>query len=333
MLCRLLPALLRFGEEGAPETGRRTTLRYVEHCITRLELDDPAVHHFAVSISLCAGCPLACRALPCLLWQLSEQRAGPLMLWRLHCVRHVTPLRMAAAQPVLSRHAKFGKPCLTGHKGSLGDKPYLTGHQGSPAGQASAHRRQGLQGNWALPSRRTQRNPVPCLALLLMLPTSCSLWQQLTIQPTHSWWACTTQACTVFLDKVSSMPAREASAQISPRCSTSLQVALYTLDSDEAPLLQYLASARDVLGRPLYDPQFALRLARQRGCLRACITLFCDVGMYEVGPTSSHMLTLPAPSRAIWAFAECVKKQAHALAVWVVACGPASSCSVTWGMY
>ena len=65
--------------------------------------------------------------------------------------------------------------------------------------------------------------------------------------------------------------------------SDSLQVALHTLDSDEAPLLQYLASARDVLGRPLYDPQFALRLARQRGCLRACITLFCDVGMYEVG--------------------------------------------------
>ena len=97
----------------------------------------------------------------------------------------------------------------------------------------------------------------------------------------------------VFLDKASQMPASKASSQKPiPHCSDSLQVALYTLNSDEAPLLQYLASARDVLGRPLYDPQFALRLARQRGCLRACITLFCDVGMYEVGPTSSHMFSL-----------------------------------------
>ena len=55
---RLLPALLRFGEEGAPEAGRRTSLRYVEHCITRLEVDDPAVHHFAVSISLFCRLPV-----------------------------------------------------------------------------------------------------------------------------------------------------------------------------------------------------------------------------------------------------------------------------------
>ena len=82
-MCRLLPALLRFGQEGAPEAGRRTALRYVEHCITRLEVDDPAVHHFAVSISPCAGCPAACRDLPCLLWHLTQQRAGLLMLWRL----------------------------------------------------------------------------------------------------------------------------------------------------------------------------------------------------------------------------------------------------------
>ena len=91
------------------------------------------------------------------------------------------------------------------------------------------------------------------------------------------------------------VPARKASTQRFPQGSDSLQVALYTLNADEAPLLQYLASARDVLGRPLYDPQFALRLARQRGCLRACITLFCDVGMYEVGPPKGHMLAARTP--------------------------------------
>ena len=41
-----------------------------------------------------------------------------------------------------------------------------------------------------------------------------------------------------------------------------MQAALYCLEEEEAPLLQYLANARDLLGRPLYDPQTALRLAR-----------------------------------------------------------------------
>ena len=118
-----------------------------------------------------------------------------------------------------------------------------------------------------------------------------------------------------FLTRQFICPHEKPALKPSPHCSDSLQVALYTLSSDEAPLLQYLASARDVLRRPLYDPQFALRLARQRGCLRACITLFCDVGMYEVGPPTGHMLTarMPeSPHPATQACAECVRQQAHA---------------------
>ncbi|KAL4423908.1 hypothetical protein ABPG75_001209 [Micractinium tetrahymenae] len=61
-----------------------------------------------------------------------------------------------------------------------------------------------------------------------------------------------------------------------------LAVALLSLDaSQEQQLLDYLSSARSLIGRPLYDPVHALRLARDRGCLRASVTLFCEVGMYE----------------------------------------------------
>lgn len=61
-----------------------------------------------------------------------------------------------------------------------------------------------------------------------------------------------------------------------------LQAALYCLEEQEGPLLQYLASARDLLGRPLYDPQTALRLARQRNKLQASVQLLCDLNLYEV---------------------------------------------------
>lgn len=61
-----------------------------------------------------------------------------------------------------------------------------------------------------------------------------------------------------------------------------LQAALYCSEKQEGPLLQYLASARDLLGRPLYDPQTALRLARQRNKLQACVQLLCDLNLYEV---------------------------------------------------
>ncbi|KAK9814445.1 hypothetical protein WJX72_006013 [[Myrmecia] bisecta] len=60
-----------------------------------------------------------------------------------------------------------------------------------------------------------------------------------------------------------------------------LAVALISLQNDEAELLEYLNTSRDLLGRPLYDPQFALRLARQRGRLQACVLLFCELAMYE----------------------------------------------------
>ena len=61
-----------------------------------------------------------------------------------------------------------------------------------------------------------------------------------------------------------------------------LQAALYCLEVEEAPLLQYLANARDLLGKPLYDPQTALRLARQRNKLQACVQLLCDLNLFEV---------------------------------------------------
>ncbi|DBA75172.1 hypothetical protein WJX77_011350 [Trebouxia sp. C0004] len=60
-----------------------------------------------------------------------------------------------------------------------------------------------------------------------------------------------------------------------------LAAALYCLEEEEAPLLQYLANARDLLGKPLYDPQTALRLARQRNKLQACVQLLCDLNLYE----------------------------------------------------
>ena len=64
------------------------------------------------------------------------------------------------------------------------------------------------------------------------------------------------------------------------------QAALYCLEEEEAPLLQYIANARDLLGKPLYDPQTALRLARQRNKLQACVQLLCDLNLYEVRASS-----------------------------------------------
>ena len=61
-----------------------------------------------------------------------------------------------------------------------------------------------------------------------------------------------------------------------------LQVALYCGEPEEGPLLQYLASARNPLGRPLYDAQYALRLVRQRDCKHASVALFCELSMFEV---------------------------------------------------
>ena len=57
-----------------------------------------------------------------------------------------------------------------------------------------------------------------------------------------------------------------------------LAVVLHSLAPDEASLLSYLARARDVLGKPLYDVRHALRLATERGKHRACVKLLCGLG-------------------------------------------------------
>ena len=74
-----------------------------------------------------------------------------------------------------------------------------------------------------------------------------------------------------------------------------MQAALYCLEEQEGPLLQYLANARDLLGRPLYDPQTALRLARQRNKLQASVQLLCDLNLYEVG----HMCDVPGKEHVV----------------------------------
>lgn len=63
---------------------------------------------------------------------------------------------------------------------------------------------------------------------------------------------------------------RPAHAGRLARCSSSAAL-------QEPELLEYLASARDLAGRPLYDAVHALRLARDRGRLRASVALFCEV--------------------------------------------------------
>lgn len=44
---RLLPALLRLGEAGAPKQARADALRYVRFCVGRLGSTDAAVHNLA----------------------------------------------------------------------------------------------------------------------------------------------------------------------------------------------------------------------------------------------------------------------------------------------
>lgn len=60
------------------------------------------------------------------------------------------------------------------------------------------------------------------------------------------------------------------------------QVSLYSQERDERELLGYLQGAKDLLGRPLYDAQFALRVARQHGHLHACVQLLCELNLHEV---------------------------------------------------
>jgi hypothetical protein len=52
--------------------------------------------------------------------------------------------------------------------------------------------------------------------------------------------------------------------------------------ADERPLLDFLRRARcRRTGRPLYDPRYALRVARERGRTRATVALMCELGLYD----------------------------------------------------
>lgn len=62
------------------------------------------------------------------------------------------------------------------------------------------------------------------------------------------------------------------------------QVTLFSKDTDERRLLEYLQSAKDSFGKPYYDAQFALRVARQNGRLNACVQLLCELQLHEVSP-------------------------------------------------
>ena len=71
------------------------------------------------------------------------------------------------------------------------------------------------------------------------------------------------------------------------QASCCVQVTLYSQDADEQRLLHYLRTARGTLGSPLYDPQFALQVARQHGKLIACVQLLCELSLHEVGASTS----------------------------------------------
>ncbi len=72
-----------------------------------------------------------------------------------------------------------------------------------------------------------------------------------------------------------------------------MQVSLYSQDPDEQRLLHYLRTARGSLGSPLYDPQFALQVARQHGKLNACVRLLCELNLHEVGARAYSCSVIP----------------------------------------
>lgn len=69
-----------------------------------------------------------------------------------------------------------------------------------------------------------------------------------------------------------------------------VQVALYSSDGDEAALMSYLDSARDLLGNPLYDAQAALQAARRHGLRRASVELLWQLKLYEVWLSTDEIL-------------------------------------------
>lgn len=59
------------------------------------------------------------------------------------------------------------------------------------------------------------------------------------------------------------------------RAVANLAVALLSLEESEDRLLDLLARARNPLGKPLFDPKYALRLAKERNrCVRGGVLLW-----------------------------------------------------------
>ena len=77
-------------------------------------------------------------------------------------------------------------------------------------------------------------------------------------------------------------------------------MALYCSEAQEDRLTEYLESAKDAVGKPMYDPQAALQLSRQYHLDRASIELLWQLHLFEVGldeqctpfPTSDQDYTL-----------------------------------------
>eukprot|EP00879_Flechtneria_rotunda_P019362 GHRR01020334.1.p1 GENE.GHRR01020334.1~~GHRR01020334.1.p1 ORF type:complete len:907 (+),score=281.55 GHRR01020334.1:278-2998(+) len=69
------------------------------------------------------------------------------------------------------------------------------------------------------------------------------------------------------------------------RCDDSavanLAVSLLSLEESEGRLLDFLARARNPLGKPLFDAKYALRLAKERNRRHACVKLLCQLGLFE----------------------------------------------------
>lgn len=59
-------------------------------------------------------------------------------------------------------------------------------------------------------------------------------------------------------------------------------MALYCSEGKEEKLAEYLETAKDALGKPLYDPQAALQLSRQHHLNRASIELLWQLHLFEV---------------------------------------------------
>ena len=60
-------------------------------------------------------------------------------------------------------------------------------------------------------------------------------------------------------------------------------MALYCSEGEEDKLAEYLETARDPVGKPLYDPQAALQLSRQHHMDRVSIELLWQLHLSEVG--------------------------------------------------